>query len=177
MNGTVQLAEDFLELFTLKVFDIRSQLVSRRLQTVYNVDGPCEQACTVSAFSGITLDVVHRLVRKCPTKSSVLDPLPTSLVKANVDILVPTLATIINMSLESGSVPANFKQAVITPLLKKSNLHPDLSFVSELLNRHVAVQLRQHLQSNDVLDTFQSAYRQYHITETALVLILWLVLI
>ena len=108
-----------------------------------------------------------------------LDPLPTSLVKANIDILAPTLAAIINMSLESGTVPATFKHAVITPLLKKPNLDPDLmnnyrpisnlSFVSKLLERHVAIQLRHHLDNNDLLDIFQSAYRKYHSTETALV--------
>ena len=38
-----------------------------------------------------------------------------------------------------------------------------------LLERHVAVQLRQHLDNNNVLDTFQSAYRQHHSTETAMV--------
>ena len=76
-------------------------------------------------------------------------------------------------------MPANFKRAVITPLLKKPNLDQDsmnnyrpisnLSFVSKLLERHVAVQLRQHPDNNNVLDTFQSAYRQHHSTETALV--------
>ena len=95
------------------------------------------------------------------------------------DILAPTLATIINMSFKSGSMPANFKHAAITPpLLKKHNLDPDsmnnyrpisnLSFVSKLLGRHAAVQLRQHL-DNNVLDTFQSAHRQHHSTETTLV--------
>ena len=38
-----------------------------------------------------------------------------------------------------------------------------------MLERHVAVQLRQHLDNNDLLDIFQSAYRQHHSTETALV--------
>ena len=71
----------------------------------------------MSAFSGITIDGVISLVTKSPTKTSGLDPLPTSLVKANIDILAPTLATIINMSLESGTMPATFKHAVITPLL------------------------------------------------------------
>ena len=68
---------------------------------------------------------------------------------------------------------------MITPLLKKPNLDPDLmnnyrpisnlSFASKLLERHVAIQLRQHLDNNDLLDIFQSAYRKYHSTETALV--------
>ena len=173
VTGVAHLAEDFLEHFTRNVLDIHSQLVGRRLQTVN------AESSTVSAFSGITTDGVLSLIRKCPTKSSALDPLPTSLVKANIDILAPTLAAIINMSLESGSVPANFKHAVITPLLKKPNLDPDsmnnyrpisnLSFVSKLLERYVAVQFRQHLDNNNVLDTFQSAYRQHHSTETALV--------
>ena len=41
--------------------------------------------------------------------------------------------------------------------------------VSNLLERHVAVQLRQHLDNNDLLYIFQSAYRQHHSAETALV--------
>ena len=36
-----------------------------------DVDEHCEQACPVSAFSGITTDAVHCLVRKCPSKSHV----------------------------------------------------------------------------------------------------------
>ena len=139
----------------------------------------CEASCSVSAFSGITIDCVISIVTKYPTKTSGLDPLPTSLVKANIDILAPILATIINMSLESGAMPAPLKHAVITPLLKKPNLDPDLmhnyrpisnlSFASKLLERIVAAQLRQHLDNNDLLDIFQSAYRQHHSTETALV--------
>ena len=139
----------------------------------------CEASCSVSAFSGITIDGVISLVTKYPTKTCGLDPLPTSLVKTKIDILAPTLATIINMSLESGTVLATFKHAVITPLLNKPNLDPDLmnnyrpisnlSFVSKLLERHVAAQLRQHLDNNDLLDIFQSASRPHHCTETALV--------
>ena len=45
----------------------------------------------------------------------------------------------------------------------------NLSFVSKLLERHVAIQLRHHLDNNDLLDILQSAYRKYHSTETALV--------
>ena len=148
VTGVAHLADDFLEHFTLKVLDIHSQLVGRRLQTVNAEYVHYEMSCTVSAFSDITTDGVLSLVRKCPTKSSALDPLPTSLVEANIDILAPTLATIINMSLKSGSVPANFKHAVITPLLKKRNLDPDsmnnhllisnLSFVSKLLEVHTS---------------------------------------
>ena len=125
VTGVAHLADDFLEHFTRNVLDIRSQLVSRRLQIVNAEYMHCAMSCIVNAFSGITTDSVLSLVRKCPTKPSALDQLPTSLVKDNIDILALTLATIINMSLDSGSVPANFKHAVIAPVLKKHNLDPD----------------------------------------------------
>ena len=93
-----------------------------------------------------------------------LDPLPTSLVKANIDILAPTLAAIINMSLESGTVPATFKHAVITSTketkpgsrldeqLPGVPANTNLSFVSKLLECHIAVQLHQHLENNNLLE-------------------------
>ena len=43
------------------------------------------------------------------------------------------------------------------------------SLVSKLLERHVAVHLRQRIDKNDLLDIFQSAYQQHHSTEGALV--------
>ena len=154
--------------------DIRRQLASRRLQTVYILDGLCEQLCTISAFSWITLDDVHPLVRKVPTQPGVLDLLPTSLVKANIDIIAAALT-----SLETGAVPVNFKHEVITPLLKKSNHDSDSiknndQYQTDHLCQsywecHVAIHLHQHLYIINILDAFQSACRQYHSTETAVV--------
>ena len=71
------------------------------------------------------------------------------------------------------------KHAVVTPLLKKTSLDPEkmmnyrpisnLSFVSKLLEKHVATQVRQHLEENGLFGVFQSAYRPAHSCETALV--------
>ena len=44
----------------------------------------------------------------------------------------------------------------------------NLSFVSKLIERIVCVQLVNHLKENDLYEIFQSAYRQLHSTETAL---------
>ena len=44
-----------------------------------------------------------------------------------------------------------------------------LSFVSKLLEKHVAIQIRQYMEFNDLFDTFQSAYRSAHSCETAMV--------
>jgi hypothetical protein len=114
-----------------------------------------------------------------PKKSCQLDPIPASLFFECLDNLVPIITSIMNTSLSSGKVPQCFKHALVQPLLKKSNLDPEemknyrpvsnLPFLSKVLERLVLEQLLQHLESNDLLEPFQSAYRKYHSTETALV--------
>ena len=46
-----------------------------------------------------------------------------------------------------------------------------LSFLSKLVERVVASQIRSHMDSNDLGNTFQSAYKAGHLTETALLCI------
>ena len=55
-----------------------------------------------------------------------MDPLPTDLVKEYADDLVPLVASIINESLKSDVVPAQLKQAIIVPILKKSGLDSNI---------------------------------------------------
>jgi len=75
-------------------------------------------------------------------------------------------------------LPVSQKHAIVTPLLKKTGLNsPDknnfrpvsnLSFISKVVERVVTSQLHQYLAENDLLPRFQSAYRKYHSTETAM---------
>ena len=46
-----------------------------------------------------------------------------------------------------------------------------LSFLSKLVERIVAAQIRSHMDSHDLGNTFQSAYKVGHSTETALLCI------
>ena len=107
-----------------------------------------------------------------------LDPLPAKLLKEVFPILGPSILYMINQSLSTGTVPSTFKVAVITPLLKKTNLDPEvlqnyrpisnLPFLSKLLERTVASQFTDFLSKNNLLDPFQSGFRTFHSTETAL---------
>ena len=88
------------------------------------------------------------------------------------------VGTMCNASLREGLLPESQKAAVITPVLKKPGLDPDdcknyrpisnLTFVSKVVERLVARQLTDYLQENQLLPTYQSAYRRGHSTETAL---------
>ena len=121
----------------------------------------------------------RRIVLQSSVKSCDLDPMPTSLLKGNIDLLAPILTDIINTSLATGVVPVDMKHALVTPILKNhgldvnslANYHPisNLSLVSKILERYVANELRRHIYANGFNDPFQSAYRPRHSTETALV--------
>ena len=101
--------------------------------------------------------------------------------KQCIDILLPSLTKLVNLSPKNGIFPNPFKQAIVTPLLKKSTLSKEdlksfrpvsgLSFLSKLVERIVAAQLRSHMDSHDLGNTFQSAYKVGHSTETALLCI------
>ena len=82
-------------------------------------------------------------------------------------------------SLRSSQVPKSMRSAIVTPLLKKSTLDPDilknyrpvsnLSYISKLLERVVAGRLTDYMTENNLHKHLQSAYKPGHSTETALV--------
>ena len=96
-------------------------------------------------------------------------------------ILVPTITNIVNLSLFSGQFHPTLKESVISPLLKKptldkeelSNYRPisNLSLISKIIERVVKSRLMDHLTSNSLLNSHQSAYCKHHCTETALLCI------
>ena len=79
-----------------------------------------------SDFQPVSEKDIRDLIVQSSTKTCVLDPLPTEIVKEHIDILVPTITEIVNMSLASGVVPMTFKKAVVIPLLKKHNLDKNI---------------------------------------------------
>ena len=113
-----------------------------------------------------------------PDTNCDLDPIPTSLLKQCSHILLPTLTKIINLSISTGVFPDQFKSCSVHPHLKKSNLDKEnltnyrpishLSFLSKLTERVVKLRLTEYLSSNNLLNSFQSAYIKHHSTETTL---------
>ena len=129
-------------------------------------------------FPPVTAAVLRKTILEAPTKSCPLDPIPTKILKECIDPLLPLLVKIINTSLATSTVPQSFKQASITPLLKKpaldrnvlKNYRPvsNLPFMSKILEKVVSRFLSEHRTRNSLDIPLQSAYRQHHSTETAL---------
>ena len=105
-------------------------------------------------------------------------PIPSKLLIECLDSILPSLTDLFNYSLASGIFPQCFKSALVTPILKKRCLdHNDLNnyrpvsnlcFIAKILEKLVLSQVSSYLNSHNLYNTCQSAYRSGHSTETAL---------
>ena len=124
------------------------------------------------------LTVKECILNSAP-KSCELDSIPSKLLIECLDCILPSLTDLFNSSLASGIFPQCFKSALVTPILKKKRLdHNDLNnyrpvtnlcFIAKILEKFVLSQVSSHLNSHNLYNTCQSAYRPGHSTETALV--------
>ena len=114
-----------------------------------------------------------------PNKSCTLDPQPHSLLAMVLNDILPFLQLTCNTSLRDEVLSDCEKLAYVTPFLKKSGLDADsasnyrpvsnFSFLFKLIERLVCRQLTSCLTNHHLLAPLQSAYREYHSTETATV--------
>lgn len=174
------LANTFGDFFLNKITTIRDHLSALNAKThvdVLRADTKFKGK-PLNCFKSASESEVRKIIMVSPPKSCELDPIPTSVLKSCVNTILPTITTIINKSILESTVPASLNNAVVRPLLKKQGLHKEvlknyrpvsnLSFISKFLEKVINFRLEDHLQSNNLHDRQQSAYRAYHSTETAL---------
>ncbi len=130
------------------------------------------------SFCPLTEAEVSKLILSSHPTTCPLDPIPSHLLQAISPTLLPALAHIINTSLLTGTLSTAFKQAWVTPLLKKPTLHTSLidsyrsvyllPVIAKTLGRVVFNQVSLFLSQNNHLNANQSGFRSGHSTETVL---------
>ena len=115
-----QLANDFADFFLAKIENIRKDIDAQLVEPPVL---PSRPECDLfSEFDLLSESDVRKLVSVSKTTSYELDPLPTHLLKQNIDIILPVLTKMINMSLQTGVFPEEWKLALVLPLIKKLGL-------------------------------------------------------
>ena len=109
-----QLTNEFTDFFMVKIKTICDSLAEH---PTYNPYGPTK--ASLNQFRSVSPDDVEHIIRGMPTKSCESEAIPTSLLKEILLALAPSLAKIINISLEYGIFAAAWKIAIIRPLLNR----------------------------------------------------------
>ena len=133
----------------------------------------------VKLSNSCVLSLPASILKESAAKQCELDPLPTWLVKRASDVLAPVIVRMCNASFSQTKLPSRSKLAIVRPLLKKRTLDPNdpasyrpisnLSFVSKVTEKVVDARLTDHVHKHHLLPVFQSAYRPFHSTETAII--------
>jgi hypothetical protein len=168
------LADEFGVFFQEKIVKIRQSFKPNDYEL------PVSQSSIpkLTKLETISEDDLQKMISSTNSKSCPLDPIPTTLLKSCLHSLLPTICNIVNKSFEMSTVPGSMKKALVYPLLKKASLDHEnrknfrpvsnLSYLSKLVERVAVKRINEHITSHDLQEPLQSAYRQYHSVETAL---------
>jgi len=167
-------ADNFAKYFKDKVDSVRSSTAATPLYDI-----PRRVTSSLADFTTVTVDEVAKLISSAPNKTCQLNPtstISTWLVKDMIGLFSPFITLLINKSLTTGCFPAEFKEAIVRPRLKRGGLDltdlkncrpvSNLPFLSKLLERVVQARLQAHLDGSSLLPGWQSAYHRLHSTET-----------
>ena len=166
-----ELANEFADFFLEKIVNIRKLFLNENIME-FSVK---ESVPQFISFSPMTEKQVRGIISDMKTKSCELDPIPTRIIKDNLDLFLPLLTKLVNLSLHGGKFHDDWKCAIVRPLLKKLNLElikknyrpvSNLSFVSKLVEKCALSQFMDHCNQYHLLPDYQSAYRKGYSCET-----------
>jgi len=101
-GSTGHTAVGFAEFFKKKIDDIWSSTTNLPAPQVGS-----RATSTLASFRPFTEAEIRRIVMKSPPKSSSLDPVPTFLLREFIDLLLPFVTRLVNMSLLAGRLPVS----------------------------------------------------------------------
>ena len=105
-----------------------------------------------------------------------IDGLPARLLKDSAVVIADRVTHLLNLSIKSGTVPSEWKQAKVVPLFKSGNKDDldnyrpisILPILSKILEKAVFHQLHSYLSKNSLLSPYQSGFRASHSTQLAI---------
>ena len=112
-----------------------------------------------------------------PHKASGPDQIPTRLLKLCASDLAPAIARVFQTSLNSGTVPSDWKEALITPLFKKGERNVASNYrsvsltsvVNKILKHIVHSSIMRHLDHHNILTDCQHGFRSQSSCESQLI--------
>ena len=174
------IADSMTDYYSQKVINIHENIKCNNLRLDFQLkpEMPFTGSLKLQKFNSLDTEKLTKLIFEMNSKTSILDPLPTSIVKKCLDLLLPVILHIVQRSMTEASFPQHLKHASVTPIVKEeedncqifSNYRPlsNLTFLSKILERVVSDQINDHLLKNKLHAKHQSGYKKKHSCETGM---------
>ena len=128
-------------------------------------------------FQQVSIDDIIKTTNSLKSNACGIDEISAFFIKLSIKSSAKVFAEIVNPSLKSGLFPSRWKKARIKPIPKISDPIYATDFrpisllpaFSKIIEKIMAKQMKIYLINNNLLDKFQSAYREQHSTITALI--------
>ncbi|KAL7846737.1 hypothetical protein SRHO_G00217170 [Serrasalmus rhombeus] len=131
--ATCLTADALASFFTGKVAAISSQFTDATCSCPTTCSAPLypsTKGAIFSSFTPLTESEALTLVTCSRPTTCPLDPIPTDLLQTIAPAIIPAITHTINASITIGVFPTVFKQAQVTPLLKKPSHNPAQVFAA-----------------------------------------------
>ena len=131
------------------------------------VDPDLRECAEFPNFKTLTQDQVSLIIGQAAIKFCPLDPEPTSVVLQVLDVLLPVITCMINMSFESALFAEEWRQDLVLPTLKKCGLDIAYKNFRPVSNLPYVSKLSERAAADQLIDQ-RSVYKKHHSTESAL---------
>ena len=174
------LAENFRQYFSTAVHKLKSNAFKVK-ECVWKIPKQTlfRTKC-IFKFQYVSKVFVRSFLRKLKRKKATsLDKLPPGMLKDCSEHIATPLYHIVNMSLQSSTVPLAWKQAKLVPIFKSGDTNKAENYrpisvlpaLSKLLEKAVHSQLMEYLETNKLLNQSQFGYRANRSTQLATTLL------
>ena len=126
-----QLVEEFNEYFIYRINDIRAKLIPNDTLPSF-IDRSPSSDLKFTCFIPPSDTQMREILPALTNKTSVLDPMPTHIIKEYSSTLLPVLKNIVTISLAEGLFPESLKTSIIRPKLEKPDLDKETLRTTDL---------------------------------------------
>ena len=171
------LCNSFSSFFVSKIANIKQHVATVLKQAMTFLDPP-HNGDEFARLPIVTPAEVYKILTNMPSKTSSIDFISTKLLKECAVVFSDIIAYLANLSFKDGCFPGCYKSAAVIPRLKKTNLDvklptnyrpiSNLNNISKVLERLFLNRFQSHVVRSPNYNSYQSAYRKNHSTETAL---------
>ena len=110
-------------------------------------------------FLPVSTTELKTIISSMNNKNCLLDPAPVKSMRQCPQVIFPLIQFIINKSFKESHVPYQLKQAIITPIIKGTDIDAEnlknyrpisnMTFISKVLEKAAFNQISKHVQKNE----------------------------